>query len=369
MNSTRYLRTIIAIVLSIIVMDANAYITRNADQLNDFTSIVIKGDREANGFFDPSIEYGPDGVGWMAYSRVRLKDKVETRLATSTDHGLHWRYVTTINPSRMDTVYRHGKAIMGVWRYETPSLVYDRGDVADRRWKIFSQHYFVKAPYDDADRDMANGWIEYRYAPSPRGPWSEPCRLFGKSRSGARINLNALDVSLRKMVYYNEIGSLENDGVLYLSMDASTTASGLGDWRNRKIVLFLSYDHGLSWSYAGVMTNYADARRTGHLAFTGSSLVAERGRLFALITPTDSRGHDGTYVVEFEDISTARLKRDSRGRLLVAKVLNNAARSQSGGLSDYDEQNTAGGILLPQIMTNHFPTVYQTFDTGERLIN
>ena len=44
-----------------------------ADESLAFTKISPQGDKALNGIFDLSVEYGADGVGWMAYSRVSVR--------------------------------------------------------------------------------------------------------------------------------------------------------------------------------------------------------------------------------------------------------------------------------------------------------
>ena len=82
----------------------------------------------------------------MAYSRVEEPEFVETRLAKTNDNGRTWTYVSSINPSVESTFKENGKNVKGAWRYETPSLLYDRGVEAERRWKLFSQRVFSKPP-------------------------------------------------------------------------------------------------------------------------------------------------------------------------------------------------------------------------------
>jgi len=203
------------------------------------------------------------------------------------------------------------------------------------------------------------------------GPWSMPVCLFGKL-PGCVVDLNRLHPDLARTVFYNEIGTLVHRGTLYVSLDTSTTASGLGDWKNRRIVLVASADSGRTWRYAGTLTNYDDASRLGYLTLTGSSLVTEGGRQFLMVSPagikklfTKNRGHDGTLVSEFEDIDHARLKRDGRGHLQVIKHL--PVTLNSGGLSDHDERNTHGGILFSQIDLKAPPEVFRLFSTRQRI--
>jgi hypothetical protein len=164
------------------------------------------------------------------------------------------------------------------------------------------------------------------------------------------------------------------NGVLYLSLDASATASGLGDWRKRKVILTSSPDHGKTWRYADTLTDYDDASGSGYIVLTGSSLVTEGDRVFLLATPSGAtafgrknRGHDGTRIIAFEDIAHAKLKRDARGKLVVLRKI--PIDLHAGGLSDYHEQDTYGGILFPQININARPDVFQTFKTHKRILS
>jgi len=74
-------------------------------------------------------------------------------------------------------------------------------------------------------------------------------------------------------------------------------------------------------------------------------------------------------IVEIEDITRAKLKRDSNGKLKIQKWIRPSL--QSGGLSDYDERNIYGEILFSQINTNirtKNTDFFQVFSTGERII-
>lgn len=163
--------------------------------------------------------------------------------------------------------------------------------------------------------------------------------------------------------------------MIYLSLDASATPSGLGEWQKRKIILISSKDHGKSWRFVGKLTDFNDANNFGYLIFTGSSLVKKGRRLFLLISPSGAKGifkknkaHDGTMVVEIEDITRAKLKRGPNGKLIILKWIKPSL--QSGGLSDYDEKNIYGGILFSQINTNiHSKNAdfFQVYSTREHI--
>ncbi len=176
------------------------------------------------------------------------------------------------------------------------------------------------------------------------------------------------------MKFYNEPGSITHRGVLYLSFDASPTRSGLGNWSERKIILIASKDHGLSWKYIGALTTNADATAFGYVTFTGSSLVKVKGKIYLFITPAGARGpfkrnrgHNGTYIVPFKNIIRAVLQRELSGKLKVTKSLKPG--KANGGLSDYHEMITQGGILFSQIYLKSSPKVFQIYSTGINIRN
>jgi hypothetical protein len=341
------------------------------DSQPGFSQIDIRGENPKNGIFDISVEYGDDGIGWMAYSRIEVPMYVETRLARSNDHGRTWKYVSTLNPSVPGIFKQDGKVIKGVWRYETPALLYDRGDRPARRWKLFVQRVFSKPPHKRGTALMGESWIEYRYARSPEGPWSEPVRLLGTDKGDPRQNLNRLHADLTDVAFYTEPGVLEHKGTLYMSLDAGTTMSGLGEWRKRKVILIASNDHGKTWKYLDTLADYSDAGDFGYLVFTGTSLARNRDRIYFLATPSGAKGlfknkgHAGLLAIEFTDISRGRLKRDGKGRLMVTKRIEPSL--ESGGLSDYDEQNYNGGIVFCQIdlsKKSRDAQFFKAFNTG-----
>lgn len=339
-----------------------------------FSTISVIGDEVTNGMYDISVEYGDDGIGWIAYSRIRLFANVETRIARSDDRGGSWKFVSLVNESDAGSLTMNGVSVTGTWRNETPSLMFDRHDSPQRRWKLFSQRYLVCPPYPGGESLFTNGWIEYRYAATPNGPWSERIRLFGGRENGCILDPRTLSPELAGYLFFNEIGTLCLSSMVFVSLDASPTASGLFDWEHRAIILLVSMDHCRTWSYLGKLTTYTDAAVFGYLAFTGSSLVIEDGKPHILLTPTGNfrsgatnTGHDGVFVVEFDDILRARLRRDGNGMLAVKKRIPLAPFAANGGLSDYHEQNMNGGLLFSQIVLGSDPEFFRVYSTGLRL--
>ena len=370
LDSARW-RFLAVVTLALGVLTVNPALATQTDR-SGFERINIVGEDHRNGLFDVSIEYDNAGSGWLAYSRVEVPKHVQTHLAKSTDGGKTWKYAGAANRSAEGSVVINGMTRKGVWRYETPTLLFDPQDIAARRWKLFVQRYLAMPPYQKGNSLFENGWIEYKYAAIPAGPWSDAICPFGKPETNCQVDLNSLHPDLKGNVFYNELGSIAVDGTIYLSMDASPTPTGFGKWEHRKIVLVSSQDHGITWTYVGTLTNFDDASALGYRVLTGSSLVKENGRLFLLITPSGAkglfaknRGHDGTLVVAFEDIRRARLERDVGGKPVVLNSFK--VDLHSGGLSDYDEQNTWGGVLISQIDTLAKREFFQIFSARRRI--
>ena len=74
------------------------------------------------------------------------------------------------------------------------------------------------------------------------------------------------------------------------------------------------------------------------------------GRAFLLITPSgakglfkSNKGHDGTYFIPFQNISSAKLLRDSKGALKIHKYVKTFDRNH--GMSDFDSGASGGSLV------------------------
>lgn len=338
-----------------------------------FSMLEVEGETIVSGVFDPALEYDSNGVGWMTYSWVDWPRYVETHLAKSTDQGQSWQFVTKLSTSSTE-VFDTNEV---VWRYETSTLVYDGGAPAAERWKYLAQR--VPAPTASCSAAGCDALFQFstivlRTAPSPEGPWSAESCLFGKAEWGCAVDINSLDLSLADNVAYNELGSLVVGDTLYLSLDSTTTNDGVGEWPLREVILLASSDHGVSWRYVGTITDYDDAMALGYLTFTATSLVEEAGRHYLLVSPAGAtsaaetnKAHNGTLVIEFEDLSQAKLRRDAQGTLIVSRYVERT--KDSGGMSDYDEGNRIGGMLFGQLDHTLAPdgVFFQIYSTGVTL--
>jgi len=333
---------------------------------NAFPELIISGDDARNGNYDPSLEYDRNGIGWMSYSAVRAgKDgEVETRIARSDDQGQSWRYVTDVNTvSPASAKLPNGKTITGKWWHEVSSLVHDPDDPG-KEWKLYWHEYLARMPHkSEKDRIFPFGWIAYRSAPSPAGPWSDSVALIGAGPFPlppykTEFKIGDIHPDLEKYIVLSEPGTLYHNGRIYLSLQAARDPK-LGK-NKHDIILISSGDHGRNWDYNGVVFSAEDAKREyGANWMTGSSLVKDKGRLFVLLCPESSKkGHEGTVVYEFEDIDRARLKPQAIKHIQHHLTV--------GGQSDYDAMNLNGGIVMPQFHMKNLPKAFRVFNTGER---
>ena len=343
----------------------------------EFQELTVRGDDAVNGIYDPSLEYGSHGTGWLAYSAVRggRNAQVQTRIARSDDRGRTWTRVNDVNRSEPVTVQMpNGHRVQGNWWHEVPTLVHDGADRA-KPWKLFWHRYVARTPHrNPKDRLFAFGWIAYRHAPSPAGPWSQEIALIGAGQFPlapyrTQFNIGDLHPDLRAYVVLTEPGSLYHRGRLFLSLQAVPNPKLAP--KQHDIILLASDDHAESWRYVALVLRGEEARAFGGDIFTGSSLVAEAERTFVLVCPErlgdPQNGHRGTLVFEFEDINRGTLKRAADGTPKVIKRIE--PRLAKGGQSDYDTQNTEGGIVMPQFDRRNLPRAFRVFNTREKIVD
>lgn len=340
-----------------------------------YTELVIAGEAAPNGIYDPSVEYDASGTGWLAYSGVRAgpQGEVETHIARSDDKGASWKHVTTVNTvSPASAVLPDGKRITGKWWQEVSALVHDPGDPG-REWKLYWHRYITHMPHrTDEDRLFAFGWIATRHAPSPEGPWSEETALIGAGPFPlppfeTEFKIGDLGPDYANYIVLTEPGVLHHQGILYLALQAvRDPALGL---HKHDIILISSADHGHTWTGAGKPLTAEAAAAFGATWFTGPSLAVEKGRVFLLVCPETAsagmQGHGGTLVFEFEDLAAGTLRKDASGAPRVIKRLDPTL--SLGGQADYDEQNAAGGVIVPQFDMANLPRAFRIYNTGEGL--
>lgn len=338
-----------------------------------YSELSVTGESFPGGIFDPSVEYAPDGTGFLAYSAL-WDHRAETHLAVSTDNGGTWTKFLDLNVTTSDTV----DGTFGVWQHEVPTLVFHPEDTA-RPWKLF-WHFFFR---DDQDQKRFDwGWVAMRHALHPAGPWSVPIRLFGAAPASGQVfpqpnlfplhpveglYLNSLSTELDPFVGFTEFGTVVEGGILYFS-----TLGGVGLEEDEEAILLFSFDPTTqTWSYVSKVATESDAQAAGYDFFTGSSLALAEGENFLLLAPElidpkalTGRRQIGTAVYLFEDIAMGTLQKNGSGVLVEHQFYPVLDPDTSGGQSDYDEQNTAGGLVMPmqpRVFVEQDFSVFNTF--------
>lgn len=346
-----------------------------------YEKIHIIGEASEYGIYDPSVEYDENGVGWMAYTAMNMGDTrgkahyLETHLARSLDNGKTWEYINRANAGSYENVTMKGVSTQVVYREETPTLLYDPGDLdTNRRWKLFAVRGF--SPSGKAkDSKWQYAHITYKAARTPEELLTaKEVYLFGSAYCkppvcSVQYDLNSFHVDLKKTVFYEEPGSLLKDGIIYVTLSAVT-------FKGQNTILLASSDHGHTWEYTGTLTSRRDAQDLGYHELTSSSLAEERGRIFLLTSPVKKirfplphLQYEGILIFEFRDISRAELKRDESGSLAVHKYLPPIdTKSVGGGQSEYHAQNTYGGIVMAQLIV-HAKDKFQIFSTEEKILD
>jgi len=343
-----------------------------------YQRIQVVGDAPRGGMADPTIAYDSTGqVGWLAYSAVQGNMKpvggpyIETHIARSTDHGRTWHFAGVVNHSTDATgdlsAMKKGTQ-EGVWRFEVPTLVNDPGDPG-REWKLFAHNYFA-LKNKQQERLPMYGWISMQTAHDPAGPWSEPIPLLGSGKNPpapynhTRIDIDSLSKDVADVAFYTEPGAFQKNGVLYLSLTARHP--------DPRLVLLSSSDHGRSWRFAGTLTTPRDSKDLGFKLLDASAIAEQQGRVFLLFCGDAGRPmHNGTIIVEFEDLAHGRLRRDANGRLAIVKTIPGQGPEMTpagAGQAAYSEYNTAGGLVMAQPKLEMLPAFFQLWSTGQDLV-
>ena len=342
-----------------------------------FKELNVRGETAPQGIYDPSIEYAPDGTGWLAYSAVTAgpRSTVETRIARSVDGGRTWVRAGRVNSASPAEAHlpKEGR-ITGAWWHEVPTLAHDPGDKG-REWKLFWHRYLARYPYQgDDDRMFALGWIAMRWAASPEGPWSKEIPLIGAGpfpfgMSNTRFKIQSMGPDFAPYIVLTEPGALAHKGRLYLVLQAFRLPRE-GQPHSHDIVLLRSDDHGQTWHGIGRLLAAEEARAFGAKWFTGPALGVQDGRVFLMVTPEmTGRGeldHNGTLVLEFDQLDHGTLRRGADGKLKVIKRL--LPTLAKGGQADFHESHP-GGMVVPQVDLRNLPRAFRIFETGQRLID
>lgn len=323
------------------------------------------------GMLDPSLAYDPvKKTMWMAYTSFSQAPKaaegdaslMNIRLATSATEGCDtWSYQKAGGLSgKLDSLIApDGKTVFrtGMWRFETPSLVYDPDDKG-REWKLFAYKYFWPegdvAPETIAER---YGVITYTSASAsdPVKGWTTERWLFAAApgyppppyQAAILLHLSRLDKSLADVVSYARPSVIYKSGSLLMTLSAYTRGLNLD-----RIVMIASADHGNSWRYVGVPLRTAEIAAAGldvGKALFGATVFEQDGKAYlaALVGGSQFVGPRAVAVFAFDDLTKGTLTRDPKtGKPVVVRQLPlpNPQLRSGGGLAYHDA--CKGGYMM-----------------------
>lgn len=248
----------------------------------------------------------------------------------------------------------------GLWRYETPSLIYDPGDEG-KEWKLFAYRYFW--PYEQkyiASVMEHYGAITYIYAPTPSGPWSVEQWIFSAApgypptpyQESIRLHLNRLDPSLKDITAYTRPSALAKDGMLLMTLSAFKEGLVLD-----RIVMIGSLDHGKSWRYIGTPLTAADLPGfTTDTYLFGATFFAQEGALYlAVMTGTNNeRGPQHTTIFPFVPGQGVLQRNAQTGAPVPARTIDPLVPGMASG----------GGVAYNDVCKDSFLTTVRTARTG-----
>lgn len=323
--------------------------------------IEFSSKTEIKGFFDPSIAFVKNGkseTAVMAFSAAKPAQgktpaMTEVRLAESRSSCKEWRLRPGGFASKAEEILgpdNQTPVASGVWRAETPSIVYDPADKG-REWKLYAYRYFWSG---SAPLARLYSMIVYAYAPEPGIKWSTEEWLFSASTGAppspygdiVRMHLNDLSPELADVYFYSRPSVIELNGDLLMALSAYVEGKDTPD----RIILIGSGDHGKSWKYLGSPLKSAEAAHMGNYTkISGATLLKQdKGVYLAAVLGDEKVGSKGTIVIPFIDPVKALLKRNSNNGAPVASVLipqqSFSPTATGGGFAAYHEKCDSGII-------------------------
>jgi hypothetical protein len=308
---------------------------------------IAKG-KNTSGILDPSLS-GDAKNRALAYTVVMPEGNgnysTEIRLSMGMNNCFEWNEIGSIIESRPDTLigpdYKT-PVTRGIWRAETPSIVYDPADTG-REWKLFAYRYFWAGNSSLArlygvivmrstDKVSAQEWSreEWLLSASP----DSPPPPYGNN---VQIHLNKLHPDLADVYFYARPSVVMVNDVMVMSLSAFVQGKNTVD----RVVMIASSDHGRTWRYLGTPLRDTDLKAMG--SFTrlgGASLFMKDGVLyFSAILGNAGTDASGAYIMDFEDASTARLRRYPKtGAIAIAAhvpTVKNPPTTLGGGALTY----------------------------------
>ncbi len=337
---------------------------------NDSTcpQILVNGDPFANdnfrGYGDPSLEYDTaTDTLWMSYSwlNVLISDPgppvvfdlgARTHLAKSVDGGQSFDFVRAVAVPEIESHPDSG--VQGWSIHEVSTLVKQ----ADGSWQVLWLKYFN--PFGTVtgvdERQEFLYWKTIADSPEQLGDLSE---VWGTSNAispayNAPINFNDI-AELSDCLIQSEPALFTSNNITYLATSCLVADANGRRTDLERLVLLRQEANG--YSFVGNIMDAQDATDLGVDAIEQADIsVARDGSIILLVTPIileADPSHQGCRVYEFEDFSTAQLKRDSNGVATPRTIITSDGNGLGPGLCSYDAQSDTGVLLVITTITNN----------------
>jgi len=312
--------------------------------------------------FDPSLDYNSKSKnkGWMAFT-AKTGDSRNIRIASSDAKCKIWSYNKNGFEGKKDNLLStDGQTVFksGIWRVETPSIVYDPDDKG-KEWKLYAYKYFWAKDSLENSLKIAKhyGIVVYKYSSDPAKGWSHEKWLFSPApnyppppyQQMILLHLNSLSPELVDIKSYSRPSVVYKDGYLLMSLAAFTK----GDMPER-IILLASKDNGNSWVYLGTPIKQSDVAGIGNYTkLAGASLIKQNGDVYlsAVLGDNIQRGK-GSFIFRFDNIAQGSLKRDIKTNIPILinsyKFKGAAQGTIGGGFTAYSDYCSSGMFVSKQ---------------------
>ena len=300
------------------------------------------------GYGDPSLELDPQtGTLWLSYSWLDLATSpgpdllVRTHLARSTDNGTSFEYVRAINTT--DLINHPDNGQEGWLIHEVSTLAMQ----PDGQWQILWLQYFdptgpdqrydfqfnrSQAPTLEALGDNQQGWA--------RTAITTPS-------FGAALRFEGIP-EISDCTVHTEPALFNHQGTLYLATHCLVL-----DQNGRRLDLeriVLLRDEGDSYTYVGNLLNATDFAGLGGEGVTQPDLSVSRdGTVLLTVTPknfSEDPQHQGCVVLAVDDITQARVARDSNNAPVRRATITSDGNGLGPGLCTYDPNSNTGVMLV-----------------------
>ena len=322
--------------------------------------IVISGDDISTdafrGFADPSLEFDSStNTLWMSYSWLNVIVSnsaspviydlvVRTHLAKSTDNGNSFSFVREINIPSPENHPDSG--IEGLSVHEVSSLVKQ----SDVQWQLTWLKYFTPLGTEPGIEDRSDFllWRTTATTPENLGDNNEVwASTFSTSDSwNAPVDLNSIS-ELSDCAVLTEPALFNHNNQTYLSASCLVIDQTGRNTDRERLVLLSQTSNG--FNFVGDILTANDASSFNADVFEqGDISISKDGTVLLIVTPIlleESPAHQGCIVFEFEDFSTAQLKRNA-SRIPLANNIITADSNMEKGLCTYDAASDTGIIMV-----------------------